>query len=73
MDELEFIKFIESIGFKLRINFPNIYVFEKYKIQVKPTKYFFHNGSEWSGLIYLNNLTPLKRFERSIKFKKILK
>ena len=71
---IEFVKYIESIGFKLS-NYTHaiIYGYKQYTIQIFPDKYYFNNGSEWIYSRDLNDLTPLKQIIRSYKLKKILK
>ena len=69
MNRKEFIKYIESIGFK---TFGFYYYYKQYRIDLYKYKYEFYNGSEWIYYIKLDDLTPLKKIERSYKLKKIL-
>lgn len=72
MNKEEFITYIESIGF--RHSGFNTHIYNKYIIGYNTSFYVLSNRlSKNIGTFYLNNLTPLKRFERSIKIKKLLK
>ena len=70
MNVEEFIKFIESIGFKYTGHF---YRYKKYKIDLYYECYDFCDGSEWIYSIVLNDLRLLRKLDRSYKLKKILK
>ena len=70
MNVEEFKKFIESIGFKYTGHF---YRYKSYIIGLYPEHYNFENGSEWINRIHYNDLTLLRKLDRSYKLKKILK
>ena len=67
MNKEEFIKFIESIGFKLSSSYI-FYEYKEYTVSLYLGHYNFHSGSEWIYNIDLNDLTPLKKITRSIKY-----
>ena len=69
MKREEFIKYIESIGFKYN---GSSYRYKEYYIYLFIEYYHFYNGSESIYDIPLNDLTPLLKLIRSIKLKKIL-
>ena len=78
MTREEFIKFIESIGFKyiefigIKYNDVIVYGYKEYIISLYSKDYDFYNGSEWFSSIKLDDLTPLKQIDRSYKLKNIL-
>ena len=67
----EFIKFIETIGFKYDI-IGDYYCYKEFIIYFYNNYYHFYNGYGWNGRYELNDLTPLKIVSRSYKLKKIL-
>ena len=74
MNNIEFEKFIESIGFKYNGHY---YRYKDYIIFLNSDNYEFNNGSEWVLCIEFYDLTPLKNELknefRSLKLKQILK
>ena len=66
----EFKKFILSIGFKDDNN--HFYRYKEFIIYLYSDFYDFCNGSEWIRNIDYNDLTPLRKFDRGYKLKKIL-
>ena len=80
MTNNDFRKYIESIGFKyykedsnsFRYDYKSHLGDDKYRIDMYIEYYNFYNGSEWIFNNLLNDLTPLKKVERSFKLKKIL-
>ena len=71
MSREEFIKFIESIGFKYNKH-KDYYDYKEYSIYLYRDHYDFYNGLNWWWNKDYNDLTPLKQIERSYKLKKIL-
>ena len=77
MNSKEFIKYIESIGFiqesnqECNVDFYR-YNYKEYRIFLNSDNYDFYNGSKWIYTIVLNDLSPLIKFDRSYKLKKIL-
>ena len=73
----EFIKHIESIGFRLSPEYKYTYVYKEYKINCKGVDYdiWFWNGSGWIRYSY-NDLTPIENYFkkefRSMKLKALL-
>ena len=76
MNNEEFKKFIESIGFKYNYD-SYLYDYKEFKIDLWYKKYDFYDGYKWIEYIPYNDLRPIemyfKRELRSIKIKKILK
>ena len=78
MTREEFIKFIESIGFKyiefigIKYNDVIVYGYKEYIISLYSKDYDIYNGSEWIFNIKFNDLTPLDKIIRSYKLKNIL-
>ena len=68
MNYIEFKKYIESMGFEFDYG---IYSYKDYTICVYTDYYNYYNGSGWAYYEF-NDLTPLKKFNRSYKLKKIL-
>ena len=68
MNRYEFRNYIKSIGFKYDI----IYIYKEYQIILYTDYYNYYNGSRWCYYEF-NDLTPLRKFDRSYKLKKILK
>ena len=71
MKQEEFIKLIESIGFKSTNNFN--YYYKEYSIYLYGDHYNFYNSSE--GLYYIpyNDLKPILKLTRSVKLKALLR
>ena len=72
----EFKNYIESIGFGEITGSYYIYNHQAvnvYQIYLFGDFYSFHNGTKWINYIDLKDLTVLKKIERSIKLKQILK
>ena len=76
MNEKEFRKLIDSIGFNDN-TVSNYCKYKKYRIDLYNTYYHFYNGSEWIDNIRYNDLTTIKEhFKkefRSIKLKTLLR
>ena len=80
MSNNDFRKYIESIGFKYYKEDSNAFRYDykshldvnKYRIDMYNDHYEFFNGYKWIYYIKLDDLTPLKKVERSYKLKKIL-
>ena len=76
MDVLEFVEFIESIGFKNKSNNGSYYIYKFYRINLYEYIYDFYNGSKWYYYDY-NDLRSIekyfKRELRSIKLKELLR
>ena len=73
MSREEFIKLIESIGFKSYSDY--IYDYKEFQIGLNfhLDEYYFHNGSEYK-VYYYNDLAPdLLNLIRSHKLKQLLK
>ncbi len=66
----EFIKLIDSIGF--RRYYLDIYEYGKKCISLYDNYYRFYNGYYWIDDISYNDLTPILKITRSAKLKKIL-
>ena len=82
MSEEEFIKYIESLGFKNNYGGLYQYQYKEFRIDISPIDIFpstnhFYNGSEWIVNESFSDLTPLennfKRELRSIKLKQLLR
>ena len=71
MTREEFKHFILSIGFKYYDAI--VYVYKEYEIYLYNNYYHFYNGSKWFEYYDLNDLSPLKKFTRSIKLKELLR
>ena len=71
MSREEFKKIIETIGFKYDI-IGDYYCYKEFIIYFYNTHYNFYNGSEWVKY-ERNDLIPLKKIDRHIKLKQILK
>ena len=71
MTREEFKHFILSIGFKSIGNY--YYDYKEYEIYLYNNYYHFYNGSKWFEYYDLNDLSPLKKFTRSIKLKELLR
>ncbi len=74
MGFLEFIKYIESIGFK-EFMFVT-YEYKNFKIDAWGFNYEFHHNNLYIGRFKFNDLTPIEKYFkkelRSIKLKRIL-
>ena len=79
MKQEEFIKLIESIGFKFEgiWNEERYYDYKNYKIDLSSDLYELYDGSGWCSSYNIDDLKPLeKEFKnelRSNKLKQILK
>ena len=71
VDHLDFQKYIRSIGFIYDFIYDRYY-YKEYRIFLNSDNYDFYNGSKWIYTIVLNDLSPLIKFDRSYKLKKIL-
>ena len=71
MNQKEFKKLIESIGFKLNDRFS--YEYKEFRIYLYDNFYNFWNCSEIIYDIPLNDLTEILKLSRSIKFKELLR
>ena len=67
----EFINYIECIGFE-RSSISYIFRYKHSEIDFNNTHYNYYNGDEWLTYIPLNDSTPLRKFERRYKLKKLL-
>ena len=72
MNQEEFRKYIESIGFKLKPDYEYTYLYKEFKIYLNINFYNFNNGSELNAYSY-NDLSPLLKLTRSIKLKSLLR
>jgi hypothetical protein len=77
MNREEFIKLIQSIGFKKSDNIINTYyTYKEFVIDLFHDFYEFHNGSHWVEDISYTDLKQLekhfKNYFRSIKLKELL-
>ena len=72
MNNKEFKKYIESIGFKY---FGCYYDYKEYRIDLYEYCYYFYNGSDWD-MKNIDDLTPFNKYFkqelRSIKLKELL-
>ena len=74
MSRDEFVKYIESIGFKRSDSFYNEYIYNDFKILCWTDKYQFSKGSPNVKYYLYSNLAPeLLKLERSYKLKELLK
>ncbi len=76
MSNDEFIKLIESIGFK-NYTGSNFYGYKGFRIELFKDNYNLWNGSNWVDYIPYTDLTPIEnKFKnelRSIKLKELLR
>lgn len=67
-----FYNYIKSLGFVLGPGV-NKYIFEKNEIYITILNYVYYNNGEYIGTYLLKDLASLKKLERSVKLKNLLK